>query len=158
MSDTAVATLLDRDALRLDAVAASRDDAVRLCGSLLVGIGAVEQGYVELMLEREASVSTYVGEGVAIPHGTLAGRDLVRRDALCVARFPAGVDWGTGTVFVCIGIAAAGDGHLSVLAELAQILLEPSRAAALRAASTPEDVWRILAPGSAVEVTPGPHT
>jgi mannitol PTS system EIIA component len=155
MSDGVVSNLLDRRALALDAVAASREDAIRLCGRLLVDVGAVEPGYIDLMLEREQSISTFVGEAVAIPHGTLAGRDLVRRDALCVARFPAGVDWGGPTVQVCIGIAAAGDGHLGVLAELASILLEPLRAAALRAADTPEAVWEILAPEAAVTANEG---
>ncbi|QFG26551.1 PTS sugar transporter subunit IIA [Actinomadura sp. WMMB 499] len=147
----AAARLLDPAAIRLDARAAGRDEAVRLCGRMLVEAGAVEPGYVEAMLERERSISTHLGEGVAIPHGTAAGRDLVRRDALAVVRFPDGVDWDGPRVTVCIAIAARGDGHIGILAELAQVLLDPDRARALREAATPADVLRLLDPGGAGE-------
>jgi PTS system mannitol-specific IIA component len=91
-------------------------------------------------------VSTYIGEGVAIPHGTLASRDVVRRDALSFLRFPAGVDWGGERVSVCIGIAAAGNGHVAILAQLAEVLMDPDRAAALRGADNPAEVSRLLEP------------
>jgi mannitol PTS system EIIA component len=138
--------LLQRRAIRLTERAGGRDDAIRRCGEVLVEIGAVEPAYVEAMLERERSVSTYVGEGVAIPHGTLAAKEVVRRDALAVVGFPDGVDWGGEPVRVCVAIAAKGDGHVGILAELAQILLEPDQARALREASAPDDVIRLLAP------------
>lgn len=143
------ARLLDPGAIRLDARAADRDEAVRLCGRVLVDAGAVEPGYVDAMLERERSISTHLGEGVAIPHGTAAGRDLVRRDALAVVRFPDGVDWDGPAVTVCIAIAARGDGHIGILAELAEVLLDPDRARALREAAEPEDVLRLLEPAGA---------
>lgn len=138
--------LLDRTAVRLDATAADRDDAIRQCGRALVEVGAAEPAYVDTMVERERSVSTYVGEGVAIPHGTLAGKDLVHRDALCVLRFPGGVDWGGNQVGLCVGIAARGDGHVRILSELAQILLDPDRARALRETTDVDEVVRLLQP------------
>src|SRR6266545_2170354 len=127
------AALLDRRAIRLAETAADRDDAIRRCGQALVAAGAVDPAYVDAMLARERSVSTYVGEGVAIPHGTLEAKAVVRRDALAVLRFPDGVDWGGHPVSVCVAIAAQGDGHVDLLAELAEILLDPDRAAARRA-------------------------
>jgi PTS system mannitol-specific IIA component len=129
----------------LAASAVDRDDAVRQCGQALVDCGCVDESYVTGMLEREATISTYVGEGFAIPHGTDASRAAVRRDALSFVRFPAGVDWGGERVSVCIGIAAANNGHLSILAALAQILLDPEKAGALRNAETFEDVIGQLA-------------
>jgi mannitol/fructose-specific phosphotransferase system IIA component len=101
---------------------------------------------VSAMHEREASVPTFVGEGVAIPHGTDASRSLVRRTALAVVQFPDGVDWGGPTVHVAIGIAASGEEHLGVLSSLAGILTDPDRAARLRAAATPSDVVELLGP------------
>src|SRR6266511_4131342 len=98
------------------------------------------------VLERERSISTYVGEGVAIPHASLAGKEAVRRDALAVRRFPDGVDWNGEPVSVCVAIAARGDGHVAMLAELAQILLDPERARALREATDPDEVLQLLAP------------
>ncbi len=77
-----LAELLDLEAIDLDAHADSKEEAVRACGEALVRVGAVEPAYVDAMLERERTISTYVGEGVAIPHGTLAGKEAVVRDAL----------------------------------------------------------------------------
>ena len=139
------AGLLARDSIRLDEHAADKEQAVRRCGQALVEVGAVEPGYIDSMLERESSFSTYLGDGFAIPHGMFAGKELVHRNALCVLRFPDGVDWGAGRVTLCIGIAAAGDGHVAILADLAQILLDPASAAALRDADVPETALSLLA-------------
>ena len=136
-------------AIRLAERAADKAEAIHACGQALVDCGAVAPEYVPAMLEREQSVSTYIGEGVAIPHATLAGKAAVRRDALCFLRFPDGVDWDGETVTVCIGIAAVGDGHLDILAELAQILLDPERAEALRGAEAPDTVLAMLTPAQA---------
>jgi PTS system mannitol-specific IIA component len=136
--------LLTRDAIRLTERAAGRDDAIRRCGAVLLEIGAVEPSYVDSMLARERSISTYVGEGVAIPHGTNAGKDAVHRDALAVLRFPDGLDWGGQPVSVCVAIAARGDGHTEILGELADILLDPQRAQALREATDPGQVLSLL--------------
>jgi mannitol PTS system EIIA component len=138
--------LLTRDAVRLAERAADRDEAIRRCGEVLLEIGAVDRSYVDSMLARERSISTYVGEGVAIPHGTNAGKDAVHRDALAVLRFPDGLDWGGQPVSVCVAIAAKGDGHTAILGELADILLDPDRARALREATEPEQVLELLAP------------
>jgi mannitol PTS system EIIA component len=138
--------LLEERAIRLAEKATDRNDAIRRCGQTLVEVGAVEPAYVEAMLDRERSISTYVGEGVAIPHATFVGKSAVRRDALAVLRFPDGVDWGGETVTVCVAIAAVGDGHVEILSELAQILLDPDRARALREANRADDVLNLLAP------------
>ncbi|GAA2717200.1 MULTISPECIES: PTS sugar transporter subunit IIA [Actinoplanes] len=136
--------LLDVRAIKLAEKAVDRDDAIRRTGEALVEIGAVEPGYVTTMLAREQSISTYVGEGVAIPHGTLGGKDLVNRDALSVLRFPDGVDWDGETVTVCVGIAARGDGHVELLAALAEVLLDEDQARELREATEPGTVIRLL--------------
>jgi PTS system mannitol-specific IIA component len=142
------AGLLEERAVRLGERAGGRDEAVRRCGRLLVEIGAVEEPYVAAMLEREHDISTYVGEGVAIPHATNAGRQAVLRDALAVVGFAEPVDWGGEPVSVCVAIAARGDGHLAVLAQLAEILLDPPSARALREAAGPGAVLRLLAPAA----------
>ncbi|XRQ14660.1 PTS sugar transporter subunit IIA [Actinomadura welshii] len=148
------AGLLTPEAIVLDARAADRDDAVRACGRVLVDIGAVEPGYVDTMLEREQSISTYLGEGVAIPHGTNEGRDLIRRDALAFVRFPEGTDWNGNPVTVCIAIAARGDGHMEILAELAQVLMDPDKARDLREADDPDRILALLAPQNDEEEEP----
>jgi mannitol/fructose-specific phosphotransferase system IIA component len=120
-------------------------DAVRQSGDVLVGIGAVESPYVDAMLEREHVMSTALGEGFAIPHGTDESRQWIRETKLAFLQFPDGVDWGDDTVTVSIGIAAVGDEHVGVLARLAQILVVPEQAALLREAERIEDVLAILA-------------
>ena len=137
--------LLAPASIRLDARAADRDDAIRQAGAALVEAGAVDPSYVDAMLERENSVSTFVGEGVAIPHGTLAGKDAVKDDAIVVLRFPDGVDWDGNPVTVAVGIAAKGNGHIALLSQLATVLLDPEKAAALRGATTADQVYELLA-------------
>jgi PTS system mannitol-specific IIA component len=146
MGDVTVVELLSPASIRLGAAADDWEAAVREVGSVLVESGAVTDRYVDLMLERERSVSTFVGEGVAIPHGTLAGRELVLRDALCFVQYPAGVDWHGEDVRLCIGIAARGEGHVPILAQLAELLMEPERADALRTAASPAAVFALLTP------------
>lgn len=147
MADTALTSLLAEDSIRLDCTAVDRFDAVRQCGAALVAAGAVDESYVDAMIQREETVSTFVGEGVAIPHGTLAGKESVRSDALVVLRFPEGVDWEGNQVSVCVGIAAAGGGHIALLSQLAEILLDPDKAEQLRTATSAEQVYALLTPG-----------
>jgi len=146
MADRSLAGLLSPSRVLLGRSAEDWEGAVRQVGDVLVASGAVTDRYVDLMVERERSLSTFVGEGVAIPHGTLAGRDLVRHDALCVVQFPGGVDWHGDDVVLCVGIAAQGDGHVPILAQLAELLMEPDRAEALRRAATPDEVLMLLTP------------
>jgi mannitol PTS system EIIA component len=137
--------LLAPASIRLDSHATGRDDAIRQAGAALVEAGAVDPSYVDAMLERENSVSTFVGEGVAIPHGTLAGKDAVKDDAIVVLRFPDGVDWDGNPVSVAVGIAAKGNGHIALLSQLATVLLDPEKAEALRNATTTDRVYELLA-------------
>ena len=146
MSDSSLTSLLAPSSIRLSASATDRLDAVRQCGQALLEAGAVDSAYIDAMLEREQHVSTYVGEGVAIPHGTLAGIGSVQRDALVVLRFPHGVDWDGTDVRVCVGIAAAGGGHIALLSALAEVLLDPGKAERLRSASEPRHVYDLLQP------------
>ncbi|HEV8560986.1 MAG TPA: PTS sugar transporter subunit IIA [Actinophytocola sp.] len=136
--------VLGRNGIRLGLAAADKWDAIRQCGALLDGLGAVDPGYADAMLERERSVSTYIGEGVAIPHGTDAARALVRRTTLGVLQFPAGVDWDGQRVTLCVAIAARGEEHVAVLSALAQILMEPKAAERLRTSSDVDEVHRLL--------------
>lgn len=141
-----MADLLAADAVRLGASASSAEDAIRLTGGVLVEVGAVDASYVDAMLAREQSVSTYMGEGFAIPHGTVESKDTVQRDALSFVRFPDGVDWNGNDVRVAIGIAAIGDNHVGILSQLAMILVDPDKAKQLREASDVDTILNLLSP------------
>ncbi len=145
--------VLPVEGIRLALTASDKWDAIRQSGALLAELGAVEDGYPETMLERERSVSTFIGEGVAIPHGTDESRALVRRTTLGVLQFPDGVDWDGQTVTICVAIAAKGDEHVTVLSALAQILMDPARAEQLRTSTSVEDVHGLLSSiGEGIEV------
>lgn len=150
----ATARLLTAGAVRLGATAVNRFDAVRQAGALLVELGAVDPGYADAMQERERSLSSYVGEGFAIPHGTDAARALVRRGALAFLQFPDGVDWDGQDVRACVAIAASADEHVGVMARLATVLLDPALAGELRTTTDATRVLAILSP----DVTPDPPT
>ncbi len=143
------AELLPADGVRLDQQAANRDEAVQQCGELLVQLGAVEPAYVDTMHLRERSISTFLGEGVAIPHGTDESRVFVHRTMLAVVQYPDGVEWGDGSGNVakmCVAIAAKGNEHMHVLSSLARILVDPDKAEELRSATEVDQVLRLLQP------------
>jgi PTS system mannitol-specific IIA component/phosphocarrier protein FPr len=138
--------VLAREAIRLAQHATDKWDALRQSGALLEELGAVDDGYAAAILERESQISTYMGEGVSIPHGTDAARALVRRTALAFIQYPDGVDWDGETVYLCIPIAASGDEHVGVLSALAGILVEGDGAARLREATDVDAVLALLDP------------
>ncbi|MBD8063515.1 PTS mannitol transporter subunit IICBA [Oceanitalea stevensii] len=136
--------LLAAEAVVLEGRASSKAEAISEAGGLLVVSGAVPAAYVEAMHEREESVSTHMGSGLAIPHGTNEAKGLITRTAISFVRYPQGLDWdGKDTEFV-IGIAGAGDDHLQVLSRVAEVFLDESQVARLREARTPEEVQTIL--------------
>lgn len=151
MNTPLAGSVLQSRAIRIAESAADREAAIHLCADVLEEIGAVFPTYREAMLDREWAMSTYLGEGVAIPHGLDVSRLLVKRDALAVLRFPDGVDWDGGRVYVCVAIAARGNGHVALLAALAEILLDPDRARALREATDPAAIIAMLSSVGAEE-------
>lgn len=144
--------LLTEDGVRLGLRAADRWDAVAQAGEALVAVGAVARPYVDAMAERERSLSTYLGEGFSLPHGTDASRVHVLRPAIAVLQFPAGVDWGAGEVYVAIAVASASDEHVQILAQVAEVISDPEQAARLRDATEPADVLELLQPVSEEEL------
>lgn len=143
--------LLDVSAIRLGLDAKDKADALRQCGEVLVEIGAATEQYAAALHEREESISTYVGEGVAIPHGTNESREHIDRAALAVLQFPAGVDWNGETVRVCVAIASKTEEHVDILASLAQVLMDPDKAARLRETTDPTEVLALLSPQTTEE-------
>lgn len=138
--------ILPAGAIRLGLHATDKQDAIRQAGQALVDVGAAGPEYVDGMIEREGQVSTYMGEGVTIPHGTNEARAHIRRAALGFLQFPDGVDWDGRTCYVAISIASASDEHVGIMSALASVLADKTRAEQLRTATTVEQVQEILAP------------
>jgi PTS system mannitol-specific IIA component len=147
MADQAqTGALLELRGIQLEAAAGGAEEAIRIAGQLLVDIDAVDPSYVDAMLEREQSVSTVMGEGVAIPHGTNESKGAVLRNALSFTRFPDGVDWNGKPVTIAIGIAAQGNDHVGILSKLAMILVDPDKAEQLRNTTDAQQVLDLLSP------------
>jgi len=116
-------TILSTDRIRLQAQAKDRSDAIRQAGDLLVQTGCVQPPYIDGMLAREESMSTYLGSGVSIPHGLFENREHILQTGISVLQIPQGVEWDEGELaYLIIGIAASSDEHVSVLASLAEAI------------------------------------
>lgn len=125
--------------------AGSKEEAIRQVASALVSAGNVAEGYLEGMLAREQQTSTFLGNGIAIPHGTTETRDQVLKTGVQVYQFPQGVAWGEGqTAYVAIGIAASSDEHLGLLRQLTHVLSDDAIAEQLKTATTAEDLRALL--------------
>ena len=136
--------LLAPESVVLQGHGSSSAEAITQAGQLLVASGAVDESYVDAMHERETSVSTYMGNLLAIPHGTNEAKPSIRRSAISFVRYPDGVDWKGKEVKFVIGIAATGDDHLKLLGKIAEIFLDADQVARLEAATTEAEILEIL--------------
>lgn len=140
---------MDADVLRRESVitglpSVAKDEAIRYVGNLLVEMGAVGPDYVDAMVERDGKVSTFLGNGVAMPHGTFESKEAVMRTGIVVAQYPDGVDWGVGTAHIVIGLGAVGDDHVAILSHMAEILQDEEQAEALWTTTDQEFLYRVL--------------
>ncbi|MGH3361654.1 MAG: PTS sugar transporter subunit IIA [Nocardioides sp.] len=143
------AQVLSENSIVLAGTARTRDAAINEAGRLLVAAGAVDDAYIDAMHEREQSVSTFMGNGLAIPHGTNEAKPSIRRTAISYVRYAEPIDWKGQPAEFVVGIAGAGDDHLPVLSSLAGIFTDDTAIERLRSASTPADVLVALGEVSA---------
>ncbi len=136
---------LSTNNIQLNAAVDNKADAIRLVALGLTQNGYVNTDYEAGMLARETQTSTYLGNGIAIPHGTLNTRHLVQNTGVQVCQFPKGIDWGEGNIaYVVIGIAAKSDEHLTLLRQLTGILGDDNAAAQLAKTQDVEEFIAIL--------------
>ena len=137
--------ILSLETIRLQGYAESKTDAIRQAGELLVQGGCVHPKYIDGMLAREETMSTYVGNGVSIPHGMFNDLSLVYRTGISVLQLPMGVDWQPGEIsYLIVGIAATSDEHINVLANLAEVVEDPDTAKILAQTSDPNLILKYL--------------
>ena len=96
-----------------------REDAIRLAGSILHESGYVEEEYIEAMIEREKDLTTYIGKGLAIPHGVGRAKENIKKSGMVVLQFPEGVLFGDEVAYLVVGIAGVGNEHLEILSNIA---------------------------------------
>ena len=148
MTSFPMADLLQLAGITLDATASSREEAVALCGKMLVELDAVSAEYADAMWEREQVFPSEMGEGFAIPHGTDESRAFVNFDQLVFLRLREEITWVNEPVSVCVGIASAGDGHVEILGNLADILMDDDAAHVLRTSTNPEEIRDLIMKGA----------
>lgn len=142
---------LSESNIHLNANAADKQQAIEMAASALVQADNVENGYLQGMLARELQTSTFLGNGIAIPHGTLDTRSMVKKTGVQVFQFPQGIEWGEGNIaYVVIGIAARSDEHLSLLRQLTHVLSDENTAAKL-AKITDVAEFRAILMGETIE-------
>ncbi|BBF06700.1 multiphosphoryl transfer protein [Haemophilus influenzae] len=136
---------LSESNIHLNANAIDKQQAIEMAASALVQAGNVENGYLQGMLARELQTSTFLGNGIAIPHGTLDTRSMVKKTGVQVFQFPQGIEWGEGNIaYVVIGIAARSDEHLSLLRQLTHVLSDEDTAAKLAKITDVAELCAIL--------------
>ncbi|PGT83913.1 MULTISPECIES: PTS sugar transporter subunit IIA [Bacillaceae] len=138
-------SILNQENIILNQQYSDKTEAIKATGQILVDKGYVEPAYIEAMLQREELSSTFMGNFVAIPHGTEEAKSAVLNSGLSVIQVPGGVDFGNGnTVKLLIGIAGKGDEHLDILSKIAIVLSEEENVEKLVQAQTKEEIIQLL--------------
>ena len=111
--------LLQKKNIILNCKGEAKEDVIRKIGGMLVDSGYVKESYVDAMLEREKTFATYMGNGIALPHGVESGKASVISSGIAIMLFPEGTEWSGETAKIVIGIAGKGDEHLDILSNVA---------------------------------------
>jgi PTS system mannitol-specific IIA component len=136
-----IMTILSTEKVKLNVSVKDKYEAIRMVGQMLVDAGHAPQAYIDKMIEREEALSTYIGGGLAMPHGTNDSKALIQSTGMAIMIVPAGVDFGgEEPAQLVIGLAAVGDDHLDILTNVAVLVSEE------------EDMQRILSASSAQEL------
>ncbi|ASU23627.1 PTS mannitol transporter subunit IICBA [Vibrio qinghaiensis] len=138
---------IQKENIHLGLHAANKEEAIRFAGNKLVELGYAEPEYVDAMFEREKMVSTYLGESIAVPHGTVAAKDRVIKTGIVICQYPAGVqftDDQDGVAKLVIGIAAKNDEHIQVITTITNALDEPDAIEKLTSTTDVSDILAIL--------------
>lgn len=139
-----MSNVLRSESVRIHPGSATREEAMKEAADLLQAAGSVTAEYFAAMQQREQTVSTYMGNELAIPHGTNETKQAILESGLSVVRYDGGVDWGGEPVTFVIGIAGKGDEHLEILSQIAILFSEEDDVARLKAASSPEELFQAL--------------
>jgi PTS system mannitol-specific IIA component len=136
--------VLTLNSIKIHGTAETKEEAIAEANDLLLAAGAVTSDYLASMLERESSVSTYMGNYLAIPHGTNEGKDAILASALSFVRYAKPIDWNGEEVRFVVGIAGKEGGHLDILSKIAIIFSDEDEVDKLLKAPSDEAVFALL--------------
>lgn len=134
--------------VRVNCKADSKENVIRAVGQMLVDTGYVNPSYVDAMVKREESFSTFMGNELALPHGVEEAKKDVKASGIAVMVFPEGTDWSGEQVKVVVGIAGVGEEHLKILSAIAEVALEEGSMEKLISGNE-DTVYEMLKGGSA---------
>lgn len=133
-------SILNKNNIVLGLESVSKEEAIKRAGEILAKEGYVKEEYIQAMLEREEIVSTYIGMGVAIPHGVGEAKKEVKKSGIAVLQYPNGIKFGDEVAYLVVGIAGVGDEHLTILSNIAMSLEDESLVEKLRNTSNVNDI------------------
>lgn len=136
--------LLNEKNILLNLENESKEEAIIRAGNLLFNNGYVGYEYINSMLEREKRISTYIGYGVAMPHGTEFGKEQVKKEGIVVLQYPEGINFGGQKAYLLIAIAAKGEEHLEILSNIAQALGDVEAIENLKTTKNSKDVLKVF--------------
>lgn len=137
--------ILSSELVRLAGHPATKEAAIREAAQMLVAAGRIDPGYVDSMMRREKVADTFLGHGVAIPHGMIEDRAMVREVGLAILQVPQGVVWNEGqTARLVVAIAAQSDAHLDILRRLTGLMQDESKIDALSRTTDPREIVSAL--------------
>ncbi len=147
----------DVQSIVIGAQAAGKQEAIERVGAILVEQGYIEPGYIESMKRRESVANTFLGNGIAIPHGLPENRELIKKTGVAVLQVPEGVSWNPGeVVYLVVGIAARSDEHITILTNLTHVLDDAQTAQRLAQTTDPAEIVMALSGGAALQERPAP--
>jgi PTS system mannitol-specific IIA component len=136
--------VLEPEQIRASGSATTKEEAIREAGAILVAAGSVTPDYVGYMIERETMTSTYMGNFLAIPHGTNDGKDTIIRSALSFVRYATPIDWDGNEVRFVVGIAGKENGHLDILSKIAIVFSDGDEVQKLLDAAGEDEILGLL--------------
>lgn len=139
--------LLYPENVKVGCKADTKENVIRQVGQMLVDSGYVNPSYVDAMVKREESFSTYMGNELALPHGVEEAKKEIKASGIAVMIFPEGTDWGGETAKVVVGIAGVGEEHLQILSVIAEQALEEGNMERIINGSA-QEVYEILKGGN----------
>ncbi len=120
--------ILKKENILIGLESISRDEAIKKAGELLVASNYVQEDYIAAMFERESIISTYIGNGVAIPHGVGKSRDLIKNSGIVILQFPEGIEYNGNKAYLVIGISGKNNEHIQILSNIAEQLSDDEKA------------------------------
>lgn len=136
--------ILCSEGIQLNCVPCSKKEAIERAGRLLYSLGYVEKDYIESMFKREEEYDTYLGNGVAIPHGCMGSGKYIKDSGIVICQYKEPIDYNGNRVFLVIGIAGKNNTHLELLGQIAVILSDMKNVEKICASDSEEEIMELI--------------